>query len=256
MTLRPRSLKHEYELYVEREIEEYKDSVPRQTILAIGDEAVVSLADQDQLALTEILLCGEVDRLIRQRLRLPSLATWRRRRLKALKDFSRPEYWGLRPDGAIARAATSAAEGHVLIAGATEEGPTLYLAANGCTVTTLDSSETVVERVIGTAARVGLTSFIHGLVADLSSWTPDMPLNAVVCATAAFDGLTVPQRSRAIGLLQQATTVGGVHIVATATENRQLPTIEELEQSYRGWRTSVERDVHSRETFLAWKAVA
>jgi hypothetical protein len=36
----PRSLKHEYELYVEREIEDYKDSIPRSAILKIGDEAV------------------------------------------------------------------------------------------------------------------------------------------------------------------------------------------------------------------------
>ena len=35
-----RSLKHEYELYVEREIEDYKDSIPRSAILSIGDEAV------------------------------------------------------------------------------------------------------------------------------------------------------------------------------------------------------------------------
>ena len=41
-----RSLKHEYELYVEREIEEYKDSIPRSAILSIGDEAVSRLRAQ------------------------------------------------------------------------------------------------------------------------------------------------------------------------------------------------------------------
>ena len=68
MAHRPRSLQHEYELFVEREIENYKESVPRRIILGIGDEAVASLEAQQQLALTELLLCEEVDRIIRARL--------------------------------------------------------------------------------------------------------------------------------------------------------------------------------------------
>ena len=36
----PRSLRHEYDIYVEREIEDYKDSIPRSKLLGIGDEAV------------------------------------------------------------------------------------------------------------------------------------------------------------------------------------------------------------------------
>ena len=39
-----RSLQHEYELYIEREIENYKESIPRSSLLKIGDEAVAALA--------------------------------------------------------------------------------------------------------------------------------------------------------------------------------------------------------------------
>lgn len=42
----PRSLKHEYGLYVENEIEVYKDSISRTALLKIGDEAVASLQSQ------------------------------------------------------------------------------------------------------------------------------------------------------------------------------------------------------------------
>ena len=52
----PRSLKYEYELYVEGEIEDYKDSVSRGALLKIGDEAVEVLRKQDQIALTERLV--------------------------------------------------------------------------------------------------------------------------------------------------------------------------------------------------------
>ena len=58
MAQRPtRSLKHEYELFVEQEIENYKESVPRSVLLSIGDDAVSSLSAAPQFALTEILLC-------------------------------------------------------------------------------------------------------------------------------------------------------------------------------------------------------
>ncbi|MFN2400518.1 MAG: hypothetical protein ABR543_18060, partial [Gemmatimonadaceae bacterium] len=190
MTQRPRSLRYEYELFVDREIEDYKESIPRPALLGIGDEAVRSLAAQQQLALTEILMCHEVDRIILSRLRVPAFSTWRRRRLKSLQEFCRPERWGLRPDCALARTLTTAGEGHVLVAEAIEEGPALYLAANGCAVTALDTTEHVLERVLNTATRVGLMGRVRGFVADLASWAPDMPLNAVVCASGALSTLS------------------------------------------------------------------
>src|SRR5919206_503591 len=49
----PRSLQHEYELYVEREIELYKDTLSRSALLSIGDEAVARLREQAQTTLTE-----------------------------------------------------------------------------------------------------------------------------------------------------------------------------------------------------------
>jgi len=255
MAHRPRSLQHEYELFVEREIENYKESVPRRVILSIGDEAVQSLAAQQQLALTELLLCEEVDRIIRARLRLATFATWRKRRVKALAEFKRPERWGMRPDCAIARTALAAHEGHVLVAGALEEGRSLYLAANGCDVTTLDPTEDVIERVIDAAAGVGLTGRIRGVVNDLAGWAPDLPLNAVVCAAAALRELSPEQRQNAIAILQAATKDGGVHVVETSSDGVRLVPLEELEASYYGWQTTVE-GTSSNETFFARKAVA
>ena len=260
MTQRPRSLRYEYELFVEREIESYKESIPRSAILKIGDDAVQSLSSQDQLALTEILLCAEVDRIIRGRLRLPSFATWRKRRLKSLREFCRPERWGLRPDSALARTALSVAEGHVLVAGAMEEGTTIYLAANGCAVTAVDTTEDVLERVLNAAAEVGLTGRVRFVGADLANWSPDRPLNAVVVAAAALSGLSIVDRARAIELLQQATTAGGLHVVEGGADGDEALPLEELRARYHGWDISVERGVGGldigKQTFLARKEVA
>src|ERR1700686_964132 len=93
----PRSLKHEYELYVENEIENYKESVSRSAILKIGDEAAAALRAGEQFAMDEILLWAEVDRIIRKRLRIPAYDTWRRKRIKLLEEYRRPEHWGIRP---------------------------------------------------------------------------------------------------------------------------------------------------------------
>src|SRR5689334_6779694 len=125
MNSRPtRSLRHEYELYVEDEIENYKESVPRSVLLSIGDDAVRALADQQQFALTELLLCDEVDKIIFNRLRLPSYTTWRKRRLKFLAELRRPEHWGLSSDDAVVRAVQSVAvDGHVLVAAPEVETP-------------------------------------------------------------------------------------------------------------------------------------
>src|SRR6476620_11597710 len=104
MAQRPtRSLKHEYELFVEQEIENYKESVPRSVLLGIGDDAVSSLSAAPQFTLTELVLCDEVDKIIFRRLRLPAYDTWRRRRLKLIDELRRPEHWGLRPDDMLVR---------------------------------------------------------------------------------------------------------------------------------------------------------
>src|SRR5829696_7788325 len=133
----PRSLKHEYDLHVENEIEVYKDSISRTALLKIGDEAVASLNSQTQFTMSEILLCDEVDRIIRKRLRTPAYATWRKaevKRRKELEEFKRPEHWGVRPDSALAREVNLPADSRVLVAGPTGAGAALYLAAQGCAV--------------------------------------------------------------------------------------------------------------------------
>ena len=256
MAHRPRSPKHEYETYVELEIEHYKNRVPRRTLLAIGDEAVKSLEAQAQFALTELLLCAEVDRIIKTRIGLDSYAVWRKKQTRMLAEYKRPEKWGMAADDVLVRTARTTTDGHVLLAGANEEGPALYLAANGCDVTTLDPDEELLERVYTAAAAVGLTSRIRGLVADLASWSPDGPLNAVVCAAAAFSGLSDAERRRAIALLQGATIAGGTHMVETSAHGMRLFPLEELRSVYMGWQVSVERGGTSTETFLATKLIA
>jgi hypothetical protein len=253
----PRSLRHEYELYVEREIEAYKESVSRTHLLAIADQVQYALEGELQLGMRDVLLAAEVDRLIARRLKIPTFTTWRRRRLRNAAEPKRPEYWGLRPDTPLAHAISSASpEAPVVVSGARVQGSALYLAANGCRVTAVEPEREVVERVLAAASDAGLRSRIHGVESDLSAWSPDGPLAAVVCTPAAFAGLSDVERERVIAVLQSATTDGGVHLVETIVAGQVAITEDELRERYAGWEISFEHEPGSAKTFVARKVVA
>ena len=256
MPTRPRSLRHEYELYVEAEIENYKESIPRHVLLGIGDEAVAALEGDTQLSLTEMLLCEEVDRLIFRRLRLPSYDTWRRRRVKAAAELRRPERWGLTADALVVRTVVPSADGAVLVAGRGTENSALYLAAHGWDVLTIGGEEDATARVLSQAEAAGLSARVHALVGTLGSFTPSAPLRAVVCSLSALASLSKAERARAIAMLQRATADGGMHLVEGVVAGRSKRVLDELMSSYPpGWRVSMEGDP-GQGTLVAWKEVA
>lgn len=250
-----RSLRHEYELHIEQEIENYKESIPRSAILAIGDEAAAKLAAEPQFALTELLLLEEVDRIIFRRLRLPSYNTWRRKRLRLHEEMRRPEHWGLSPDDALVRSMEGAGESnatsHVLVAGDSAARSALFLAANGCEVTAIEPKEETVRRVMEAALKAGLAERVHALTGELDEWTPAVPLHAVICSHSALKSLSPRERARVIAVLQSATTDGGVHLVETIAAGSNA--IEELRATYLGWEVSVESAHGNEQVFLARK---
>ena len=190
---------------------------------------------------------------------LPPFRVWRRRHLKALQEYRRPEHWGIHPDAPLVRAIAPAAESHVLLAGATEPGPALYLAAHGCAVTAVERQYDVIDRVVSAAEAAGLTQHVRGCVTDFRSWEPDAPLNAVVYSPGALTGLDARERGRVISRLQSATTQGGVHLVdgaAFAASADVGAFVEELHAHYSGWRTRLEHCAGAFDAFLAHKAVA
>ena len=254
----PRSLKHEYDLYVENEIELYKDSISRTVLLKIGDEAVTSLQNQAQIAMNEILLCDEVDRIIRKRIRIPTYTTWRKKELKRIKEqeeFRRPEHWGVAADSPLAREFHLPSQSRVLVAGAEGASAARYLAAQGFSVTAIDSEIEHAENLDPDDARM-LAGRIASVTVGLKEWAPDEPLSAVVCTAAAFAGLTEDERAKVFAILQSATRDGGVHLLDTLIQNHAEPSLSELRRNYKGWTISVVDQGTSSRSFVARKAVA
>lgn len=249
-----RSLRHEYALYIEGEIENYKESIPRSAILAIGDEAAARLAAESQFVLTELLLLEEVDKIIFKRLRLPKYETWRKKRMKLQEELRRPEHWGLHADDAVVRtiaAAHANHSSHVLLAGDAAERSALFLAANGCEVTAIEGEELAVERVMRAALEAGLGERVHAMATGLTQFQPASPLHAVVCTHAALSALTPADRDRVIDVLQGATRDGGVHLVETIVAGSKA--IDELRALYAGWSISIEADRSDSQVFFARK---
>ncbi|MEP6507483.1 MAG: hypothetical protein ABJC63_04585 [Gemmatimonadales bacterium] len=254
----PRSLRHEYDLYVENEIELYKDSISRTVLLKIGDDAVASLQAQPQFAMNELLLCDEVDKIIRKRQRIPTYSTWRKREVKRRAEqaeFLRPEHWGVSADSALVREVHVHPRSHVLVAGAEGTNAARYLAAQGCSVTSISSSGSE-DDLLDPADEKMIAGRIASVEGGLKEWAPEEMLSAVVCTPAAFAGLTAAERSKVFAILQSATQDGGVHLVDTLIQNHAEPSLSELRRNYKGWTISVVDQGTSSRSFLARKEVA
>src|SRR5919205_2037675 len=74
----PYSDKQHYQEYILQRIEGYKNSIGRDELLRLGDEAASELAAtaQGQFVLTEVLMLESVDRLIMKRLALRPYRRW------------------------------------------------------------------------------------------------------------------------------------------------------------------------------------
>lgn len=250
-----RSLRHEYTLYVDREVEQYKETVGYAKMMDLAAAASAVLEGELQIGIREMLLADEVNRIIMVRLRLPSFEVWRRRLLRNASEPKNPEHWGLRADTPLAYAlTTNSVSAQVVVTGARVQGSSLYLAANGCQVTVLEPEHDMVERVLSAAADEGLDSRVRGVTTSLWQWAPEGQIAAVVCTPAAFAGLSGIERSQVIALLQSATTDGGVHLVETIIAGQEAISEDELRASYKlGWDVSFHREAGEARTFLAKK---
>src|SRR5213596_4241369 len=150
----PRSLKQEYQEFLLERIEEYKNTLSREELLRIGDEAVRELEAnaQDQYLLTEVLLLEHVDRLMARRLRLPSFQRWKQKH-RALRDAQRqPTHWGLDAEHPVVSWTPRLEPGDLaLVIGASALPAALLIAAHDVAVLLLDQELAAVEGEIGRA---------------------------------------------------------------------------------------------------------
>lgn len=237
---RPQSLRQDFEEFVLQRIEEYKERLSREKLLAIADEAVreLEVASEEQLVLTEVLILEHVDRLITRRLNVPSFRRWRNQHIKQRQAQRNPGYWGLQADSPVLDLALRLDESDVAITvGSSSSRAAYLLAAHDWPVIFMDQSIKTVERVETRAAEEGLGSRFNALVVAFGTWFPDTTLTLGVIDPSVAAGMDADLQDRFIDRFKAQTSSGGIHIVLP--DHRRNGTItlsvESLLASYSDW---------------------
>jgi hypothetical protein len=234
------SLKQQYQEYVLQRIEGFKNSIPRDELLRLGDEAVAEMQStaEAQFVLTEVLMLESVDRLIMRRLALRSYRRWRQQFLKLREAQRTPTHWGLEPASALARLLPRLEPQDVtLVIGSGAEPVTFLLAAHDTTVTFLAGDLGCVERVESRMAEEALGSMFEGYVAQTGPCLPDFvdlprELDLVVLDPGALTELGANCRMEFITDVQRHSHPGAVHVILPCCPS-MAP--ESLLVYYEGW---------------------
>lgn len=223
----PYSDKQHYQEYILQRIEGYKNSIGRDELLRLGDEAAAELhaAAEGQFVLTEVLMLDSVDRLIMKRLSLRPYNKWRQQFLKLREAQRTPTHWGVEPHSVLAQILPRLEpEDQVLIVGSGAEPATYLLAAYDVAVTFVAADLGGVERVETRMASEALSGLFEGYVVQLGPTLPTFMANVadvdlVVLDPGALYELDVADRCELVRDLQKRSRVGGAHVVLPTSPN-------------------------------------
>ena len=254
----PRSHKQEYQEFILQRIEEYKNSLTREELLEIGDQAVRELEESaaGQYLLTEVLLLEHVDRIIARRLRLPSFPRWREKH-RALRVAQRaPTHWGLEPGSPVVSLARHLEPGDLtVVVGAAALPAALFIAAHDAEVFFVDQDLHAVEAAESRAITEQLAGRFQALVINFGSWFPDVTPCVVLIDPGALAAARPRDRNALLADLQARTLPGGVHIVLPGAESREVIPLapEALPSHYAGWQITQRRRARRGAGFSATK---
>lgn len=211
------SLRQQYQEYLMQRIEAYKNSLPREDLLRLGDEAATELqaATEGQFPLTEVLMLETVDQLIIQRLGLGSYRRWKGRLIKLRAAQREPTHWSLPSRHPVAQLVPRLESGdHVITVGGGAEASACLLAAWEVPVTFLAGTLSTVEQVETRIAGESLGTQFQAYVAQLGEWLPSLdPACLVVLDASTLAELQAGQRRRLLHALQEVTLPCGLHLL-------------------------------------------
>ena len=212
------SPKQRYQEYLLQRIEDFKNSLAREELLRLGNDAATELRDapEGQYFLTEVLMQETVDRLIMKRLKIPTFPRWRQKFAKMREAQREPTHWGIERGSAIAALLPRFEPGdHALVVGGGAEPAAYLLAAHDLRVTCLFGDDATCTRIETRMAAESLTGDFEAFVVMLGSWFPELqlPVHLVVIDAATLAGLAGPRRLELMARLQHVTVPGGIHAV-------------------------------------------
>jgi len=236
----PYSDKQHYQEYILQRIEGYKNSIGRDELLRLGDEAASELqtTSEGQFVLTEVLMLESVDRLIMKRLSLRPYRRWRQQFLRLRAAQRTPTHWGIEPHCALTPLLSRIEpEDTALVIGTRAASMSFLLAAHDAAVTFLADDLGCVERVESKMAEEALSSVFESFVTQLDQPLPAFlsflaEFNIVVLDPEVLRHMSARRRAQVVHDLQERSRPLGVHVI--------LPTCpaltpEALRALYQGW---------------------
>jgi len=236
----PYSDKQHYQEYILQRIEGYKNSIGRDELLRLGDEAASELQanSEGQFVLTEVLMLESVDRLIMKRLSLRPYRRWRQQFTKLRAAQRMLTHWGLESHCPLATLLPRIeAEDTALVVGTEAAATTYLLAAHDAAVTFIAGDLGCVERVESRMAAEALASLFESYVTQLDQALPEFltclsQVDIVVLDPGVLLDLSAADRMGLVQDLQARSRPGGVHVL--------LPTCkamsrDALRSMYPGW---------------------
>ena len=236
----PCSEKQHYQEYILQRIEGFKNSIGREELMRLGDEAASELQTtaEGQFVLTEVLMLETVDRLIMKRLALRPYNRWRVQFRKLREAQRTPVHWGLDGGCALARVLPRIEPHDVaLVVGVGAEPATYLLAAHDAEVTFLAPDVGCVERVESRMAAEALASLFDGYVAPIGAGLPCFlecleGVDIVVLDPNTLAGCKPSIRAALVADLQQRSRPGGIHVILGGSRALSPDAIRGL---YEGW---------------------
>jgi hypothetical protein len=236
----PYSDKQHYQEYILQRIEGYKNSIGRDELLRLGDEAASELqaTAEGQFVLTEVLMLESVDRLIMKRLSLRPYRRWRQQFIRLRAAQRTPTHWGLEPRCPISPLLPRIEpEDAAIVVGSGAAPITYLLAAHDAAVTFLAGDLGCVERVESRMAAEALSSLFESYVTHFDAGLPEFlsfldNFDIVVLDPGVLLEVGTAGRTELVSDLQRRSCPGGVHVI--------LPTCsaiapESLRPMYGGW---------------------
>jgi hypothetical protein len=236
----PYSDKQHYQEYILQRIEGYKNSIGRDELLRLGDEAASELqaTSEGQFVLTEVLMLESVDRLIMKRLSLRPYRRWKQQFIRLRAAQRMPTHWGLEPHCPLSPLLPRIEpEDAALVVGSAAAPTTYLLAAHDAAVTFLAGDLGSVERVESRMAAEALSSLFESYVTQFDPVLPDFMsflegFDIMVLDPGILRKLAAPHRGELLADLQRRSRPGGVHVI--------LPSCaaiapESLRSFYEGW---------------------
>jgi hypothetical protein len=216
------SLVHQYRAYVMQRIEDYKENLPREALLSLGDEAALDLqrGKNEQLLLTDVMMQETVDQQIIARLKLPSFRKWRTKILPLRKAQRQPTHWGINGDDPVATALpVIEPQDKALVIGGGADRAAYLLAAHDLEICCLVENTSTATRLEGTLASEALSGQCEVFVVVLGVWAPPQasgPFHLVVIDAAAVAALPQPRQRALLVQAQQRTAPGGLHALVSS----------------------------------------